>query len=487
MEPFFKRQLSRSLTSKSRESIRERLYALLKSAIIDGRLAPSAKLPSSRELATNLKIARNTATYAYEQLHAEGYIITQHGAGSFVAEIDPQQRAPFAKTRASRKKQIRSVASTELDFADLSYPRLRPLVSGSPDLDLFPREDWIRIYNRFIRRSSYSMLHYGHDIGYKPLRDAIAAHLATYRGINCDSDQILILCGSQQGIDLCSRTLCYPGDTVIIENPTYSGVRRALKHRGIKAIPIDIDKDGLIVSEAITSAPNARLAITTPSHQFPIGARLSAARRFELIRWANETDSWILEDDYDSEYRYAGQPIQAMQGIDTTGRVLYLCTFSKSLFPDVRIGYIVLPPHLVAPFAEARAINAGAPPVTFQATLATFMEEGRFHKHLRKTRKVYQARRDHLVEKIEKYCGNAIEIGPKDGGMHLTVFVKTGQSDQAISERARELGFEFPPLSRYASKPLKRGGFVLGFASYSEQQIEDAIRGLAQAIARVDR
>lgn len=483
MEPLFIDGLSKELARQSRVPIRNRLYHVLKTAIIDGRLASLAKLPSSRELATTLKIGRNTVTHAYEQLHAEGYLITRHGSGSFVAKIDPHQKAPFSKTKSSsaaRRSPLKN--QTELDYSDPRYPRLQPLMSGSPDLDLFPREDWIRIYNRYIRRSSYSILHYGHDIGYKPLRDAIATHLAAYRGVTCDSDQILILCGSQQGIDLCAQILCRQEDIAIIENPTYDGIRHSLRHRRINVAPIDVDHDGLIVSKVATTAPNARLAIITPSHQFPIGARLSAARRFELIRWANESGSWILEDDYDSEYRYAGQPIQAMQGIDNTGRVLYLGSFSKSLFPDLRIGYLVLPSNLVDRFAEVRSINAGSPPVALQATLATFMEEGRYHKHLRKTRKAYQAKRDYLIGRIERYCGDAIEIGPVDGGMHLTVFLKIDRSDRAISERARELGFAFPPLSRYASKPLKRGGFVLGFSSYSEQQIENAVRGLARAI-----
>jgi len=365
---------------------------------------------------------------------------------------------------------------------------LRPLISGSPDLALFPREEWIRIYNRFVRRSQYSFLHYGHGAGYKPLRNAIAAHLNSFRGIDCDSDQIVILSGSQQGLDLCAQTLCKSGDSAIIENPSYSGIRNVLTQRGIRTVPINVDEHGLDVRQAIRTASNARMAIVTPSHQFPIGTTLSVSRRLELIRWAVESNAWILEDDYDSEYRYAGQPIQAMRGIDTTGKVIYLGTFSKSLFPDIRIGYLALPSELVETFTQARSTHSGAPPIALQATLATFIETGRFHKHLRRTRKVYQGRRDFLVDQIEKHCGETLEIGPKDSGMHLTVFLKTAQSDQSISEAAANLGYHFPPLSHYTSTPLKRGGFVIGFSSYSNQQIETAIRALSKTInAQIDK
>ncbi len=455
-----------------------RLYLGFRQAILDRLLPPGSNLPSSRQLAAHYGIGRNTVTQAYEQLTEEGYIEGRRGSGTFVSAVIPED---LFRTKPLKRSKIHSPnqnRKTEFGITGSSeYPKPLPFLSGIPDLDSFPRETWIKLHNRYLRKSPYSLVNYGHANGYLPLRNAIASHLNTHRGMQCSSEQVIILSGSQQGIDLVCQSLVSPKDTLWIEDPCYGGIRSAIRHQNLNAAKVPLDENGLNVQQGLRLAPKSKLAIVTPSHQFPIGYTMSISRRLELLDWAWRSRSWILEDDYDSEFRYKGKPTPSLQSMDDQGHVIYLGTFSKSLFPDVRIGYLVAPHQLLDSLQSARDASTGNPPISIQATLASFIQEGHYTRHINRQRGIYRKRRDCLIESIHESLSEWLEPGPSDGGLHLATFLKGDfQNAQKLGEAAARQNIALTPFSIPISKlGPHRSGFTLGFSNYTETQIRNAV------------
>jgi GntR family transcriptional regulator / MocR family aminotransferase len=349
-----------------------------------------------------------------------------------------------------------------------------------PALDEFPRRLWGRLTARRWRRPP--VLGYGDAAGYAPLREAIAEYVRAGRGARCTAEQIVVVSGSQQGIDLAARVLLDPGDVVWMEDPGYPGARTALSAAGARLIPVPIDEQGMVVERGRALAARARMAYVSPSHQFPLGVTMSASRRLELLRWAGEADAWVLEDDYDSEFRYDARPLGCLQGMDDQGRVVYIGTFSKTMFPALRLGYLVVPEPLIDAFRAGRAAADRHSPTLEQAVLAAFVGEGHFARHVRRMRRLYAERQELLLQSVGAELGDRLEVARSPAGMHLVAWLGPMVNDEKVSARALEQGVEAAPLSRYAVNRPDRGGLVLGWAAYRPDQIRCAVGKLATAL-----
>jgi GntR family transcriptional regulator/MocR family aminotransferase len=484
MVPFLALHLDR----RSRASLQRQLYDELRAAILAGRLAPAARLPASRVLAGDLAVSRNTVAGAFDQLLAEGYVEGKVGSGTYVAGTLPEELLRFGSNgkatpepllmpaKLSRRGKV--LAAIPVSFSrGVDAPRaFRP---GLPALDRFPREIWARLSARLVRHAPAAMLNYGDPAGYRPLRQGIAEYLRAARGVRCSADQIIVTAGSQQALDLAARVLLDPGDTAWVEDPGYLGARGALAAAGIRCAPIPVDDEGISVVEGVRRAPEARLASVTPSHQYPLGVTMSLARRMRLLAWARRRRAWIVEDDYDSEYRYTGRPLPALQGLDSAGRVIYTGTFSKVLCPSLRLGYLVCPEALVDAFISARALADRQSPGIEQVVLAEFLSEGHFARHVRRMRALYAERQQVLVSAAQRELAGLLEILPAEAGLHLTAWLPRGASDRDVSGRAAGAGIIAPPLSAYAIEALIRPGLMLGYAALPARQIREGVRKLA--------
>ncbi len=326
------------------------------------------------------------------------------------------------------------------------------------------------------------MLDYGDPGGYAPLREAIAEYVRLARGARCLTEQVIVTSGSQQGVDLAARVLLDPGDAVWMEDPGYVGARTALHVAGARLIPVPVDAEGLVVQRGEQLAPGARLVYVSPSHQFPLGVTMSAARRLALLRWASRAGAWILEDDYDSEFRYEARPLAALQGMDEDGRVIYVGTFSKTLFPALRLGYLIVPLELVDVFRSARAVSDRQSPTMDQVVLADFLVGGHFARHVRRMRRLYAERQEVLVDAVRRHLGQRLQVNPSAAGMHLLGWLEPGVDDEVASARAATRGIEAAPLSRYGIERPGRGGLLLGWAGYSAEAIRDGVVKLGEAL-----
>ena len=465
------------------------LYDKLRAAILDGRLRAGAKLPSTRSLADELAIARNTVMGAYEQLLAEGYLEGKTGSGTYVAQTLPDAvlNVPAVRPVAARDRNLahlsrrgQILATNRLGVRYIDPPR--PFRPGVPAIDHFPFDLWSRLLAKYWRREPAGLLPYTDPAGYKPLRDAIAEYISAARAVRCEPDQIIVVSGAQQALDLATRLLLDPGDEVWMEDPGYNGARAAFLAAGVKPAAVPIDNTGLDVTTGEKLSPHARLAYVTPSHQYPTGVVMTLSRRLDLLRWAERKRTWILEDDYDSEYRYASRPVASLQGLDKSGTVIYCGTFSKVLFPSLRLGYIVVPASLVDAFRGAKAVVDRHCPTVEQAVLAEFIAEGHLARHIRRMRMLYLERKDALLEMIRCELGDAIEVRSHEAGMHVVGWLQKGKRDSVVSGRALELGVEAPALTSYREKPGGQGGLILGYAAYSEPQLRNAVTVLAKVI-----
>jgi len=326
------------------------------------------------------------------------------------------------------------------------------------------------------------MLDYGEPGGYGALREAIAEYVRLARGARCLTEQVIVTSGSQQGVDLAARVLLDPGDAVWMEDPGYTGARTALQVAGARIVPVPVDGEGLVVQEGERMAAQARMAYVSPSHQFPLGVTMSAARRLALLRWASRAGAWILEDDYDSEFRYDARPLAALQGMDEDGRVIYVGTFSKTLFPALRLGYLIVPVELVDAFRAARAVSDRQSPTMDQAILADFLGGGHFARHVRRMRRLYSERQEVLVDAVRRHLGDRLEVTPSAAGMHLLAWLEPGVDDATVSAGAATLGLEAAPLSRYGLVRPDRGGLLLGWAGYSPEAIREGVLKLGEAL-----
>ncbi len=466
--------------------LHRQIYTCLKTAILGGQLDAYLRLPSSRDMASWLGISRNTVLEALRQLSAEGYLETRMGSGTFVTPDVPADLLWERSRSASRTfvaSDERTLSMRGESFRNTRFTARRKtnadyvFTIGMPALDYFPFDIWSRLLTKHYRSASHALLDYdvASPIGYAPLREAIAEYARTTRSVRCTADQVIITNGSQQAIFLASQLLLDPGDAAWMEDPGHPGTHWILHTAGACVTPVPVDEQGLRVDLGIVRAPNARLACVTPSLQFPIGGSMSLKRRGELLLWAQNNNAWIIEDDYNHEFRYNGYPLSSLQGLDASSRVLYTGTFSKSMFPSLRIGYLIVPPDLIEPFAAARAIVDIQSPMIPQAALNDFIREGHFGRHIRRARALYTERRSHLLNEIERILGDAVEVGNSDSGMHLVLWLPDSASDRQISADAEGAGIEVLALSNLYFGEATRRGLVLGYAG---ARSEDITRGL---------
>jgi GntR family transcriptional regulator/MocR family aminotransferase len=462
------------------------LYQQLRAAILSRRLRPGTKLPSTRELASQLGVSRSAAVAAYEQLFAEGYTSSRHGSGTYISSDLPE---PIDGNAQRRKKPVAGAASSAAkppsigDFVDVTVQSdERPFNLGRTLVDDRTVELWRKLNARAIRSLSASHLGYSDPRGTIELRKTICDYLQAARAVRCDPEQIVVTTGTQHAIDLVIRVLPGPEKEVWVEDPGYPLTRQALIAAGAKVHPVPVDGQGIDVGAGIRSAPNARAVFVTPSHQFPTGVVLSMARRLELLAWAREKGAWIVEDDYASEFRYGGRPLASLQGLDEGERVIYVGTLNKALFPGLRMGYAVVPRALLRAFVAARYLMDRQPSTLSQAVVAAFMEEGHFAAHIRRMRLLYRDQRDVLVAALKNRLGADVTVDAPDQGMHLVAYTRRGLSDIAIERSGRQHGVIVRAMSRLHVAAAPRSALVLGFSGYPRQTIIPAVERLAQVI-----
>jgi GntR family transcriptional regulator / MocR family aminotransferase len=451
------------------------IYDGYRTEILAGRLRPGQRLPSTRVIAAELKISRLPALNAFEQLLHEGYIEGKVGAGTFVANAIPDDLIRPAGAR-------RPAASPQRSPTPRDEGGLGPFRVSLPALDHFPHRVWARLLWRHGKRLRNELMAYGDPAGYGPLREAIAEYLRTARAVRCDAAQILIVSGSQMALQICAMALLEPGNAVCVEEPGYPGARDALRLTGATVTPVPLDDEGIDVGRIAAHGGRVRLVYVTPSHQYPLGTSMTAARRLALLGWARHGNRWILEDDYDSEYRYASHPLGALQGMAPAARVIYIGTFSKVLFPSLRIGYMVVPPTLWSRFVRLReALDIFSPMLT-QAVLADFLREGHFARHLRRMRKLYLGRRNALVDRLRSRLGDILTIHSADAGLHLSAFLPAGVDDREVLRRAAARGITATALSTCYAGRRPRSGLILGFGGSDERRLGEAMDTLGGVI-----
>ncbi len=469
--------------------LHRQIYQGYRDAIVEGRLRAGQPLLSTRSLSGELGVSRIPVLAAFEQLVAEGYLESRVGAGTFVARSLPDELSlrpqRVTRRRAGGRPGRRNLP--RLPEVLLRTPPAPPAPVGAafrvgqPALEDFPFRVWARLVARHSRNPRASWLGYGEPMGHPPFREAVASYLRTARAVRCEADQVMVTSGSQQALQIAARALLEPGAPVWVEEPGYFGARDVLLLAGARLVPVPVDDEGLDVAEGIRRSPRAHAAYVTPSHQYPLGSTMSAARRLQLLDWAQAAGAWVIEDDYDSEYRYESLPVAALQGLDRDDRVLYVGTFSKVLFPALRLGYLVVPPDLVPRFAAIREAMDVFPPTFSQAVLADFIGEGHFGRHLRRMRELYRERRSVLVECLGKELGAAVRVEGAQAGMHLVTAMARGTRDRAISARAERRGVRALPLSEcYLGAPA-RAGLVLGYGGTRRAEIPAAVRRLREA------
>jgi GntR family transcriptional regulator / MocR family aminotransferase len=453
-------------------------------------LRPGQKLPSTRYLASELKVSRITILCAFQQLSAEGYIESAAGSGTYVARSIPDQvtRLGFGKqprlinhSQCAGSRRISQLSDKLSPFPTLPFG-IEAFRVGLPALDRFPVNIWSRLLASRWRQPRKELLGYGGPMGFGPCREAIAEYVTTVRGVSCDASRVMIVNGSQQGLEISARTLLDPGDPVCIEDPGYPGAFQAFGSVTGKLTPVPVDDEGLDVKEGIRRCPKARAAFITPSHQFPMGMTMSAGRRMMLLDWAARNSSWIVEDDYYSEYDFRKRPIAAVQGLDTNARVIYVGTFSKVLFPSLRVGYLVIPSDLASAFCRVRQASDLSHSMLEQAVLADFIRKGHLARHIRRMRMLYMGRNQRLVAEIQEQLGATVEIVSAQAGMHLACLLPAGVEDTMVWQRATKAGIASWPLSTCYQRKPQRGGLVLGFGGVDQKQIQDGVKRLAAII-----
>ena len=463
-------------------AVYRRVYQRIRSEILSGRLAPGARLPSSRTLASELAVARGTVVTAFQMLAGEGYIVSDRSRGTTVNLALPRalEQASSAKfgLASGRIRSERTRAPT--------HPLL--LRVGSPALDAFPRKRWTRIAARVARQlDSEQMVNPNlHDVmGYEPLRRAIASYLRISRDIACSADQILITAGFQGALGLIVQALPKPGAKVLVEDPGYLFARNLLQHAPLRLVGGKVDEGGLDVAAAVRSAPDAALALVTPSHQFPLGMTLPIDRRLALLDWADRQRAWIVEDDYDCEFHHRGPPPPALKSLDRSGRVLYVGSFSKVLFPGLRLGYMVLPGAVIERFTRLATAFFPTPSITIQKTVEAFVSQGHFARHLSRMRTLYTERRRALAAAIESVLPRYVEIRLPDGGMHFVAWLRGRLRDTEVVELLSRKGIGPAALSRCSLRASGYNGLLIGYANVAKEQATIAARRMLAVIERV--
>ncbi len=463
------------------------LYSALRAAIVEGRLRPGTRLASTRELATHYGLSRGTIVNAFDQLKAEGYLEGSVGSGTYVSKVLPDEL--FAVARATGgKPRGREEAKWSLSgygqrvslFGNLEPRPSRAFRANMPALDLFPTTLWAQVAARRLRRVSINLLVGCDPMGYLPLRQAVAEYLSTSRGVRCVPEQVAIVSGVQEALDLLARLLLNPGDRVCMEDPGYPGAAAVFQAAGAKVAALAVDGEGMILHPR--ALRGARLVYVTPGHQFPLGITMSLTRRLQLLDLAAKSGALILEDDYDSEFRYAGRPVAAMQGLDRRGLVLFAGSFSKVLFPSLRLGYLVVPSDLIDKVSATLSITSRHAPLVEQAILCDFIIEGHFGRHLRRMRQVYAERLSVLQESAREKLAGLLEIMGIEAGLQTAAWLCSGLDGETAAAAASLRGVEVTPLSRYCQSRSARECLQLGFAAVDPNEIRRGVRELAIAL-----
>jgi GntR family transcriptional regulator / MocR family aminotransferase len=472
------------LDPHSATPIYAQIYERVRGAILNGTLPPGARLPSWNALASELGVARGTVKQAYDWLAGEGYVFTQGAAGTRVhAALDPP---PTRRSGLNSKMPVAeaSASAGPSGWQQQSWgaaPRLFQL--GVPAIDDFPRSAWARLAGRHMRHLVPETMVYQDPAGYPPLRESIARYLAMARGIACDATQIFITAGYTGALDLVTRTVLAPQDRVWIEDPVYPRTREALSLAGVRIVPVPVDDEGLVVARGIAAAREARFAVVTASHQAPLGMPLSLPRRLALLAWAAGGERWIIEDDYYGEFQYRGRPVPALKSLDQADRVFYIGTFSKVLMPSLRLGYVVAPAALVPKLTRIATCLVPSQSLLAQMTVADFIAEGHFARHIRRMRRLYRERRAALVAALEGEFGGAWQIGLQESGMHLLARLPAGSDDVALACKAAASGLGLIALSAWAVKADCGAGLLLGFANIPARDAPRAVAILARALS----
>jgi GntR family transcriptional regulator/MocR family aminotransferase len=485
------------LDPKASDSLSRQIYRALRDGILAGRLVGGLRLPSTRALATDLGVSRNTVVSAFDQLLAEGYVEARVGRGTRVSHTMPDHLL-----HARARPRVRVVTATAANAPSVrgqmlvEHARRKSQVEegtvafapGVPALDLFPWQTWARLVANRGRELGASSAGYGDPLGYRPLREAVARYVGVARGVVCAADQVVIVGGSQQGLDLVARALTDPGDSAWVEDPGYHGALGAFAAAELRVTGVPVDADGMSVAAGRVGGPTARLIYVTPSHQFPLGVTMSLSRRLELLAAAADMRAWIVEDDYDSEFRYVSRPLTALQGLDTEGRVLYVGTFNKVMFPALRIGFVIAPPPLVPALAAARQFAGTQQAVLEQMVLTDFIADGHFERHVRRMRAVYAERQQNLIEALRAECDGLVTAAPAGSGMHLVGWLPPEADDADVSRRAAARSVDAIPLSAFAvGRGAGRPGVLLGYAHVDRPTMFAAARRLASAVRESDR
>jgi GntR family transcriptional regulator / MocR family aminotransferase len=466
------------------EPLFKRIYAGLRTSILAGALPSRGKLPSTREVARQLGVSRTVVVLAYEQLLAEGFVSGRIGSGTYVAHgisrmygTRPEKPidlklASFggAAAQATARVSVRSQRRPALPY-DFAY--------AGCDAEAFPLQAWNRILLRCARKTPVSELDYGLAAGNLSLRQAICTHLRRSRAVQCDPSRIIVVNGSQQALDLITRVLIERGDAVAIENPAYQGTSEVLRTAGARLLPVPVDRQGL---DPDRLPERARAVFVTPSHQFPTGATLSLERRIALLDWARRRNAVVVEDDYDGEFRYEGQPLESLQGLDRDSRVIYVGTFSRTVFSSLRIGYLVAPSMLVPALTGAKWLCDRHTPNLEQQTLAEFIASGAYGRHLRRVQRRNAVRRRTLLDAVDKYLGNRVELTGDGAGAHVALWPRRRVSEESVVARAKLRGVGIYGLATYHLQRPPRPGFMLGYSRLSDAQIHEGICRLAQLL-----
>jgi len=470
-----------------------RIQRALRALILDGALGPGAKLPATRALSKSLKVARDTVENAYVQLHRDGFIVRRAGSGSYVSDAVGTELRGVIHRRSQRQVQPDHAPELNLsrrgrmllDSGGIADSRIiKAFATGLPETRTFPTAVWERLQRRVSKDDRSHVLLHGDPQGAEPLRRAIATYLNLERGAKASPEQILVLSSARQALFLCAQLLADAGKPMLLENPGYLGARRAFEAAETKVVPIDIDAHGIRTDLLRTNQSGAHCVYVTPSHQYPTGTTLSLERRLDLINWAQERHKWIIEDDYDSEFHYEGLPTACVQGLDKYQRTIYLGTFSKTLYPGLRMGYMVLPPALVTAFTRARSIMDGHTPQIPQLTLARFMEDGHYNAHIRVMRKLYASRREILLESIDQHLGGIVTALRPQGGLQILCLLKPGWSEENTIRQAASAGIQLSGISQFYAGEEKQQGWLLGYSALSAYEIEAAVLRLSRGLKK---
>jgi GntR family transcriptional regulator/MocR family aminotransferase len=463
------------------------LYEELRSAILEGRLQPGSRLPATRDLARMYGLSRATMVTAFDQLKSEGYVAGRAGSGTYVSQVLPEQllqvgRMQKEKQLPHRKVVLSSYARRLRPFPGPTPHAIRAFRANQPALNAFPTSLWSQVAARRLRRVSAQLLAGGEALGYRPLREAVADYLNTSRGVKCAADQVLIVSGAQEALDRTARVLLNPGEPVWMEEPGYPGAAFVFRALGAKICPVPVDEEGLDLERGLRRWRRGRLVYVTPAHQFPLGVTMSLRRRLALLEWARRSGTLIFEDDYDSEYRYSGRPIPALQGLDRSGVVIFAGSFSAVLFPALRLGYLVAPPEMVDVFAAAESVSTHHPPLLEQAVLCDFIAEGHFARHIRRMRELYAERLSVLLDCAREKLLGLLEISTVEAGLQTVGWLKGRITAERAAAAAAGRDVEVVPLNRYAAGRAPKNGLVLGFAAVAPKELRRGVEQLAIAL-----